>query len=386
MLTDRQTQIYKLELARQKVVEAENKNRVLEQLPIMMKYGIDQGFNVKYQGLEISDWRSNLHTLGGGVKVEQIEGPTPNTLPEYVDYDTITLADDQELLGCENDGPVTLPITRTSNPGNLIWIVGLSGTGKTSTCLLRVERRAVAGHKFLGCDPHYFKPDSLTNSVAGYAEMFLRPMARSEDEIEAVIDYFLEIFTDRRTGVIPPSEWFPITLLIDEVNALMDATSKEEKALSKKIQRAARICGQEGRNFLMGGIYISQQATELAWLRKIALLIIVHKLNMLSERKLAVNEDKMVVADMDYWKKGRTYVYGCEVEGGRILQQPYFASKRQGQWVFEDSVKRETEEEKCIRVREELIANGLPHGYREIGAVIGCGKDKVGRLLSKYNE
>lgn len=386
MITDRRIQMYKLDQAREKARELELKNNVLEQLPNMMKYGIDRGMNVGYMGLAITDWKSNLHTLGSGTKIPEIEGPVVASLPEYIDYDTITLADNEELLGCDEDGPVTIPITPTSNPGNLIWIVGLSGTGKTSTCLLRVERRVTSGHKFLGCDPHYFKPDSLTNSLTGYAEMFLRPMARSEEEIDAVLDEFLGIFESRRRGLIPSSEWFPITIVIDEVNSLMDTTSKEEKALNKKIQRVGRICGQEGRNFLMGGIYISQQATELSWLRKIALLIIVHKLNMLSERKIAVNEDKAVVADMDYWKKGRTYVYGCEVEGGRILQQPYFASKRQGQWLFEEAVKRESEEEKVLRIRAELIAEGKPHGYRDIGILLGCGKDKVGKILSKYHE
>ena len=96
------------------------------------------------------------------------------------------------------------------------------------------------------------------------------------------------------------------------------------------LKTITRICGQEARNFEMGGIFISQQATELAWLRKVALMVIVHQLMQESEKKLATNNDTAVMQDMKTWPIGRTYVFGVGFgqEGPRTVQQPYFAGRR----------------------------------------------------------
>ena len=76
----------------------------------------------------------------------------------------------------------------------------------------------------------------------------------------------------------------------------------------------------------MGGIFISQQATGLAWLRKVALMVIVHQLLQESEKKLALNNDTEVMHDMKTWPIGRSYVYGVGFgsEGPRTVQQPFF--------------------------------------------------------------
>jgi hypothetical protein len=75
----------------------------------------------------------------------------------------------------------------------------------------------------------------------------------------------------------------------------------------------------------MGGIFISQQATGLAWLRKVSLMVIVHQLLMESEKRLALNGDKEAIEDMKSWPVGRTYVYGVGFQDGpRTVQQPYF--------------------------------------------------------------
>jgi hypothetical protein len=73
--------------------------------------------------------------------------------------------------------------------------------------------------------------------------------------------------------------------MIDELGSLMDATDKDEEEVAKLVKRVARICGQEASNFNMNGLFISQQATELAWLRKVAQMIIVHQLLMESGKK-----------------------------------------------------------------------------------------------------
>lgn len=215
--------------------------------------------------------------------------------------------------------------TKERAVGACVWIVGLSGTGKTSTTVLRVEERRADGHKFLGVDPHFFKPDSLTNAVAGYAGDFLQPMARTPEETAAVFNAFLDEFNARKAGRVP-KPWQNITLLVDEVTAIMDPTTKQEEENAKLLPTIARVCGQEARNFEMGGIFISQQATGLAWLRKMALMIIVHQLLMESEKKLACNGDMEAVEDMKSWPVGRTYIYGVGfTDGPRTVQQPYFA-------------------------------------------------------------
>jgi hypothetical protein len=208
--------------------------------------------------------------------------------------------------------------------GACLWIVGLSGTGKTTSTVIRVEERASEGHKFLGIDPHWFKDDSFTNAVTAYRDRFLLPIAQTPEENLLVLNTFLKEFYGRKGGTIP-KPWQKITITIDEVNALMDATTPEEIEGKELLQKVARICGQEGRNFNMGGIFISQQATGLSWLRKVALMVIVHQLLQESEKRLATNNDASAMADMKNWPVGRTYVYGVGFQDGPItVQQPLF--------------------------------------------------------------
>ncbi len=255
-------------------------------------------------------------------------------LPDQVRYEDIRgqVPRGHIIVGIGQDGVET----KERAVGALTWIVGLSGTGKTSTTVVRVEERHADGHMFLGIDPHFFKDDSLTNALAPYVDSFLLPMARTAKEINEVLRAFLNEFNGRKSGrILKP--WQKITLLIDEVGSLMDVTvaiDEDEKALleenKKLIHSVARICGQEARNFEMGGVFISQQATELAWLRKVALMIIVHQLGMNSERELATNGNKAVMRDMEYWPIGRTYVYGVGFgsDGPRTVQQPYFKKEQ----------------------------------------------------------
>lgn len=226
--------------------------------------------------------------------------------------------------------------TKEKAVGACTWIVGLSGTGKTSTTVLRVEERAADGHAFLGGDPHWFKDDSLYHAVyehldgtpGPYQSRFLLPMAKDAKQFKVVLQAFVNEFNARKSGQ-RPKPWKPITLLIDEVGAWMDPTTEEEEEIKAMLPTIARICGQEARNFLMGGIFISQQATGLAWLRKMALMVLVHQLLMENEKLLAVNGDKEAAQAMKFWPIGRTYVYGVGFqEGPRTVQQPYFGGPK----------------------------------------------------------
>ncbi|MGH2478253.1 MAG: hypothetical protein ACRDHW_01145 [Ktedonobacteraceae bacterium] len=246
-------------------------------------------------------------------------------LPTHVRYEDVRfqVPEKHVLVGVGREGLET----RDRAVGACTWIVGLSVTGKTSTTVIRVEERRCAGHKFLGADPHWFKPDSLLNALRGYEEYFLLPMAQSAEETLAVLRAFLAEFQARKGGQVT-KPWQPISLIVDEVGSLMDkatATTQAEKDIIDLLPSIARICGQEARNFAMSGIFISQQATGLAWLRKVSTMVIVHQLLMENEKKLACNYDTAVMDAMKRWPIGRTYIYGIGFgkEGPLTVQQPY---------------------------------------------------------------
>src|SRR6266487_1694672 len=265
-----------------------------KQLPYMMQWALQNGYHAKYgkegleiyqaQGVRISEPGVNQGQLGVGATAA-IAGPADD-LPTEVMYED-------------------------------------------------VRGQVPRGHILLGVDPHWYKDDSLYHAICEtldgqplpYARHFVKPMARTPEEAKVVLQAFLDEFNGRKSGRIPRSQWRPLTLLVDEVGSLMDPTTPEDEEIAKMLPTIARVCGQEARNFLMGGIFISQQATGLAWLRKMALMVIVHQLLMQNEKELAVNGDKATAKAMESWPVGRTYVYGVGFqEGPRTVQQPYFKS------------------------------------------------------------
>lgn len=265
-------------------------------------------------------------------------------LPTHVRYEDIRFKIPQGhyLVGIGAQGLET----RDKAVGACVWIVGLSGTGKTSTTTIRVEERRAAGHKFLGIDPHWFKDDSLLNALKAYEPDFLMPMGKNTEEALAVLRAFLAEFLARKGGRIP-KPWQPVTLVVDEVGSLMDPTAPKgtperaaEEEVAKLLPTIARICGQEARNFMMGGIFISQQATGLFWLRKVATMVIVHQLLMENEKKLACNGDPVAIQGMKSWPIGRTYIYGVGFQDGpRTVQQPYYERRiEDGDKIYPDGL------------------------------------------------
>lgn len=420
--------------ARQSVITAEKKNVLLDadiemayQMPhiIMalsqqgMAFEYTKGGNLKVLGLPGTGARvSDMNQQG------QIGGAAPlalgagGALPMNVLY--------EEVRGQVPAGHILVGIgqagieTKKAAVGACVWIVGLSGTGKTSTTVLRVEERATDGSKFLGIDPHFFKDDSLFHSIyetvngqpGAYKDLFMKPMARSTGEAKAILQTFIDEFNGRKSGRVP-KPWQKVTLLVDEVGALVDTISEEEEEVAKMLKYVARICGQEARNFMMGGVFISQQATGLAWLRKMALMVIVHQLLMQSEKELACNGDKAAAKDMETWPIGRTYVFGVGFqEGPRTVQQPYFAGRRvnaaSGAGADELDHDEIVEDTNAVEAASSAPANderivpalsgdmrkvydavqymldvGGSFNAREIGQITGFGKDKANGLLNR---
>jgi len=386
--TDRQTK--KALLVRQELKNREllTKVELLEQLPLLMKYGLDQGKNIKYAGLEITDWRDNVHSIAG--ESMSIAEPS-SSIPDNVAYTDIidSIPVGHVLLGCASDGIKTVKQAAAA----LTWIVGLSGTGKTTSSVIRIEERFQASYKFLGIDPHSYKPDSLSNAVRGYANSFLLPIARDSLEAHQVLDMFLEIFNLRKQG-ISPKPWQPISLVVDEINAINDPQDASEEELLDKFKHIARIAGQEARNFEMGLICISQQATGLAWLRRAALVIIVHQLLQEAEKKLALNGDPTVMQEMKGWPIGRTYVYGVGIPPITV-QQPYFKPSIEGEWEYQQSIDSQTDGErqsidsqtdKILEAYTSLVGENIYPSYRRVSDIVGLNKDTVGKILTQLKE
>lgn len=306
-------------------------------LPRMIEQSIESGRNYKYMGFEATHHLSNLHTLqSGDTQVAQISEHA--SLPSLVRYEDIRhqIPEGHNVVGIAGTGLIT---KEDRHIGACVWIIGGSGSGKTSTTSLRLEERSNCGHQFYGVDPHWFKDDSLTNAVVGFSDRFLLPMARDTRETKHVLETFLKQFQDRKAGKVE-KPFQKITLVVDEVGSLNDPQCEEEEEVLKLLKTITRVCGQEARNFNMGGIFISQQATGLYWIGNVALLVVVHKLIKENQQKLATQtDDKDLFASMRLWPKGRSYVYGMGLEEGEgclVLQQPYFEKHAEGQWVYPD--------------------------------------------------
>lgn len=256
---------------------------------------------------------------------EPLQIEAPKNIPDFVSYDSIRfqIPDQHILIGVGEGGALD---TREKEVKGLTWIVGSSGAGKSNTTAIRVDEDYERGHKFLGIDPHFFKDDSLSNSVAGYMDQFIEPMAYKDEDILRVLNFFISEVERRKQG----AKCWPLTLLIDEIGSLTadKPTDKQEEEIINKIKKCARLAGQETRGFNMNLIAISQDAAGLAWLRKRALLVIGHKVTMMSERQLVCNERGDIAREMDTWPVGRTVVYGVALQGVFRRQQPLFVPRQ----------------------------------------------------------
>jgi hypothetical protein len=257
------------------------------------------------------------------VEDEQAESDTTQSIPSLIEYRDVraSIPAGHALVGISARGLET----REDSVRALVWVVGGSGVGKTNSVSLRVDDDYERGHRFLGIDPHAFKADSLTRALHGYMARFLMPIAQKTEDINQVLDAFIGEFERRKNG----GQWqYPITLLVDEVGSMVLDIDKDEQVesdVAKKLKMVARICGQESRGFEMVGIFISQDAAGLAWLRKRALMVLAHQVMMMSERLLVCNEDRAIAKQMDTWPKGRTLAYGIAfTEGPIVVQQPIF--------------------------------------------------------------
>lgn len=252
------------------------------------------------------------------VSAEQEEKEQDETLPTSVTYEEIKhlIPPGQSLLGVGING-----IVRTCAFAALMtmWICGGSSTGKTNTVSIKINEAIENGRdiRFIVIDPHKEKEDSLYNKIKRYESRFLFQVASTGDEVFNALSWFKQEFL-RRLEAGNEAER-DILLIVDEVPRVV----KFDDETGKLLKEIAEICGTESRGFGMFGWFISQRAAGLSWLRNVVITVIAHKMNMMSERKLAANDDPKIARSMDSWPRGRVVVYGAEFEP-TILQMPLF--------------------------------------------------------------
>lgn len=344
---------------------------------------------------------------------EQEEHETKVQLPEYVSYDEIRsyVPPGHTLLGVGADDTIE---SRPFTVLDTLWIVGGSKTGKTNTAALKVEEGYSAGRIFIVVDPHQGKDDCLSFAIAGYADAFLCPVAKTREQIIEALSLFKQEADRRLAGGSWQEEW---TLIIDEVGALTGrpgARTREQEEMYNLISPLAYQCGWQLRGFGMSGWFISQTAIGLAWLREIAMTVIVHKLIQENQQKAATNSNREIMRDMSNWPRGRVFIYGLDIQGELLLQQPYFTPRttnvpsvpslvRNGQEqpaepkyipvppapAVPDSEERQADFSKTITPEErERIINlaKIPIARRNICAALGKGKSYYSTIQRVLNE
>ncbi len=159
-----------------------------------------------------------------------------------------------------------------------------------------------------------------------------QPIAQNIGDIEQVLHAFLTESLRRRENLIQPPYQL-IMLIIDEVGSLTQYVDQEDETavnVARMIQKIAAICGNKARGFNTRGIFISQRAAGLSWLRNAALMVIAHQTLMMNERLLVCKNNRAIADNMSTWPKGRTLVYGIafdDILGGQVLVQQPFISR-----------------------------------------------------------
>lgn len=309
--------------ARSRAIEAEV--RVKEREPMLVRadqLGNYPAYVNPYtrQVLRLAPGNSIVKQAKEDQMITELQPEGEQDLAKAVDYWAIAhrVPAGHALLGVD---PATGEVI-TCDFGYLLttWIVGGSGRGKTNTVALKVYEAVQLGYKLIVIDPHKHKDDSLAKKLEPFSTSILGEVAWKDEQIDAVLDWFLETFEERRQGRGTKEQ---ILLIVDEVGNLA-----RNDLFVDKIKKIARVCGQESRGFGMAGYFISQQASGLKWLRDSAITVIAHKLLMDSERLLACNNNRLMARQMDAFPVGRVVVYGQAFDDMRVLQMPIFATER----------------------------------------------------------
>jgi hypothetical protein len=196
-----------------------------------------------------------------------------------------------------------------------LWIVGTSSTGKSNTAYGKAHQAVSAGALLLVVDQHINKPDSLGKKLLAFEEAFLRPIAVTDEEVLATLDFYENEFNRRVAG----GKWSrKIVLICDEMNRMA-----RNPRLLPRLKEIVAICGEESRGFGMYGWFLSQKAVHLKWLRDSAITVIANRMTRIEEARLACNDDLKAARKNLHFPVGRSFVYGVDFEEMELQQEWY---------------------------------------------------------------
>jgi hypothetical protein len=197
--------------------------------------------------------------------------------------------------------------------------------------------------KMLVIDPHKNKPDSLYNKIRQYEPRFLSSVAQKDEEIIQALTWFKNEFERRmELDTAELEQLDDILLVCDEVYALV--YHREDDRIKNLIKLVSGIAGYESRGYGMYAWFLTQKVTGLKWLRDAVMTTICHKMQTMSERVLASNDDRAVARDMDNWTmKGRVVVFGLNLPV-TVAQMPLFVPSGPLPGFHSDALGRQQEE------------------------------------------
>jgi hypothetical protein len=240
----------------------------------------------------------------------QIEAPA---IPSVVRYEDVAaqIPRGHSLLGISENGLETCDF----NDLMTMLISGGSSTGKSNTVAIKLHEAVKIGKntRMIVIDPHKNKPDSLYNKIRQYEQRFLTPVAFRDEEIIQSLNWFRHEFQRRMELSTNELERLPDILLVcDEVYGLVN--HREDDRIAKLIKIVSGIAGYESRGYGMFAWFLTQKVSGLKWLRDAVMTTICHKMQTMSERVLASNDDRQVAKDMNNWTMpGRVVVFGLNL-------------------------------------------------------------------------
>ncbi len=200
--------------------------------------------------------------------------------PPVVHYASVrgSICPGHVLLGIREDR--TLRLGEWDDINTLVVLGGM-GTGKSNTIAEKTAEAAEGGALLVVCDSHAHKPDSLYRRVAPLAHC-LYPGTGFAVSHEDTYRNLLLVRDELERRVSGGTYSRPLVLVIDEVNRLL-----RDEELKNELLTIAEILGQEGRGFLVYGIFGLQRITYATEFRKIGGSVIVHR--------IAQDEAKLVI-------------------------------------------------------------------------------------------
>jgi hypothetical protein len=203
---------------------------------------------------------------------------TPSNIVYYKDIKS-SIQPGKTLIGIRPNN--TLRIGTFEEAFKILLVLGMSSSGKTTTIVEKIANAVRGRCKIIINDPHGRKPDSLLNRIYP-----LKPalwpntvFAIEHDDIVKNVRIAAKELNKRVKG---GDCSIPVILVVEEWNRLM-----RDKDIAKELKYVAETLGQEGRNFNVYAIFVCQQITGNADLRKSVISAIVHRCDK-SESELII--------------------------------------------------------------------------------------------------